>query len=91
MKIHNCNQQNHCFSSSVTDTKSNSSGIISWLQTYVNNCVYHFTQGQEPRIWQKRDRFGSPYWYAHDPITGRSIKSVTKDEVLVWLESVLYR
>ncbi len=40
----------------------------------------------EPRIWQKRDRFGNVWWYVYDPISHRSIQFSSEQEVRRWLE-----
>ncbi|MBI4779801.1 MAG: hypothetical protein HY785_00610 [Oscillatoriophycideae cyanobacterium NC_groundwater_1537_Pr4_S-0.65um_50_18] len=40
----------------------------------------------EPRIWQKRDRFGEVYWHVYDPIRDRHFRFTTEQEVRQWLE-----
>jgi hypothetical protein len=49
------------------------------------------TLGQEPRIWQSKDRFGQTWWHAYDPITKRFVCRDSEDEIRIWLEERYYR
>jgi hypothetical protein len=40
----------------------------------------------EPRIWQKRDRYGNLSWRLYDPSTRLSATFASEDEVRIWLE-----
>ena len=51
----------------------------------------YFSQRQEPKIWQKRDRYGNLYWVVYDPTTGHSSCFSSEQEVRVWLEQRYYR
>lgn len=44
----------------------------------------------EPRVWQKRDRFGQIYWQVYDPIRDRSARFSSEQEVRQWLEENFY-
>ncbi len=48
-------------------------------------------QENEPRVWQKRDRFGQTYWYGYDPVTGSSVCRSSEAEMRIWLEERYYR
>jgi hypothetical protein len=41
----------------------------------------------EPKIQQKRDRFGYAYWHTYDPMTSRTNYFETEHEVREWLEN----
>ena len=44
----------------------------------------------EPRVWQKRDRFGQTYWQVYDPIRDRFARFSSEQEVRQWLEQRHY-
>lgn len=91
MNAHSNDQPSNLISNSISSTEFNLSGVVAWLQNGWNGYVHLLVQGDRPRVWQKRNRFGMLQWYAHDPISGRSIQGVTENEALIWLESILYR
>ena len=65
------------------------------LTTFANNQLQflwrYFSQRLEPKIWQKRDRYGNSYWVVYDPTTGHSSCFSSEQEVRVWLEQRYYR
>jgi hypothetical protein len=45
----------------------------------------------EPRIQQKRDRFGHIYWHTYDPMTSQTRYFESEYEVCQWLEKRYYQ
>ncbi|BAT53231.1 hypothetical protein NOS3756_21900 [Nostoc sp. NIES-3756] len=43
---------------------------------------------QEIQVKQKVDRYGNQYWYAYDPITGKSFTSGSQADISMWIEQV---
>jgi len=43
------------------------------------------------QVWQTLDRCGNTWWYACDPVTGRSTCVATEDEMRVWIEQRYYK
>ncbi|BCL38805.1 hypothetical protein [Nostoc sp. MS1] len=43
---------------------------------------------QEIQVKQKVDRYGNQYWYAYDPITGKSFASGSQADIAMWIEQV---
>jgi hypothetical protein len=46
--------------------------------------------GDEPRIWQKRDRNGQLVWHVYDPATSRASQFASEAEVRSWLDQRYY-
>lgn len=55
-----------------------------FLQRVVNALFY----SPELQIWQKNDRNGNVYWYAHDPITGRIVCKYSENDMRIWIEKL---
>ncbi len=45
---------------------------------------------QEIEVRQKIDGYGNQYWYAYDPVTGKSFASGSEADISMWVEQ-LYR
>ncbi|MBE9166701.1 hypothetical protein IQ238_03860 [Pleurocapsales cyanobacterium LEGE 06147] len=59
-----------------------------WLwQTFLD---FWCSPSGEPRIWQRTDRFGNPYWRVYDPVSDRTIRFNDKQEVMIWLDERHY-
>ena len=43
---------------------------------------------QEVEVRQKIDRYGNQYWYAYDPVTGKSFASGSEADISMWLEQL---
>lgn len=52
----------------------------------VGSVLRTLTSSSEPRVWQTQDLSGQMFWNATDPVTGQSIKSVSADELRIWIE-----
>ena len=69
--------------------------LVAKLTTFANNQLQYlwryFNQRLEPKIWQKRDRYGNFYWVVYDPTTGHSSYFSSEQEVRIWLEQRYYR
>lgn len=63
------------------------SNLKSWLKRFCRVLMDIFANDPEPRIWEKYDRDGHPYWYVYDPVTGASGSFSSRAEVLSWLEA----
>lgn len=46
---------------------------------------------QECQVQQRVDRAGNAYWQAYNPVTGHSLISGSRTEVLAWIEQEFYR
>lgn len=46
--------------------------------------------GNEPKIWQTRDRDGNTWWHGCDRATGRSTCVATEDEMRAWIDRHYY-
>lgn len=44
-----------------------------------------------PRIWEVVDRSGKVSWQIYDPVSDRSLRFDTKEQVLIWLEERHHR
>lgn len=44
----------------------------------------------EIQVSKKVDRYGNQYWYAYDPVTGKSFASGSEVDISMWIEQ-LYR
>lgn len=62
----------------------------SWLHKVCTFVVDILTRNPEPKIFEKYDCNGNPYWYVYDPATGASAAFNSKAEILTWLESRYY-
>lgn len=63
----------------VAKTKSSINSILQYIATV-------FEQRQEPKVWQRSDRFGQTLWYGYDPATGRSVCRHSEGEIRIWIE-----
>lgn len=48
-------------------------------------------RGNEPRVWQRRDRTGKTWWHGYDPVSGRSTCLASEAEMRMWLEERYYQ
>ncbi len=73
------------------DTKKESSihTLASWIRK-IWQFISEDMNNREPQIWQRLSRDGTLYYYAYDPISGRSLNSASEDEVRMWLEELPY-
>ena len=70
------------------------SAIEGTWQWFVNRVVIAIKEhlvkgilnGSEPRIWQKCDRDGNPFWQVYDPVTDCSDSFSSERDVMVWIE-----
>ena len=64
----------------------------SWLKRIWQGFVKGFIldrfseKSSEPKIWQKRNRFGETFFQVYDPATDRYIYLNSEKEVRVWLD-----
>jgi hypothetical protein len=75
------NNAKKIFSAIAITLKSSLSYIWDILSTSLSN---------DPRIWQRRDRFGRVYWQVYDPIRDRTIIFNSEEEVRYWLDQRFY-
>ncbi|MEC4892917.1 MAG: hypothetical protein SAL07_13035 [Oscillatoria sp. PMC 1051.18] len=47
-------------------------------------------RSSEPRIYEKRDRYGKTYWQVYDPVTNFCYSFDSENEVRIWLERRYY-
>ena len=48
-------------------------------------------RNSEPKVCQRRDRYGNTFWHVYDPVTHRSSDFGSGADVLVWLEKRYYK
>lgn len=48
-------------------------------------------RNSEPKVCQKRDRYGNTFWHVYDPVTHRSSDFGSGADVLIWLEKRYYK
>ncbi|HEY9661724.1 MAG TPA: hypothetical protein V6C65_24980 [Allocoleopsis sp.] len=63
--------------------------LPSWL-TLWNRLIAPFMDRSEPKITQKRDRWGNVYYQVYDPTSGFSSAFQTEEEVRIWLDRRYY-
>jgi hypothetical protein len=73
------------------EVQSTRSTLSDWLNKSWTSLVHHLTRSHEPRICQKFDRTGQPYWQCYDPSTQQLIYCFSEDEIFDWLEQLPYR
>lgn len=61
-----------------------------WWHKISTLVIEILVRDSEPKIYEKYDRDGNPYWYVYDPVTGASAAFSSKSEILTWLESRYY-
>ncbi|HEY9670966.1 MAG TPA: hypothetical protein V6D11_05955 [Waterburya sp.] len=64
-------------------TKTNPSSLINSIWQYIATV---FEQRQEPKVWQRCDRYGQTLWYGYDPVTGWSVCRHSEGEIRIWIE-----
>ena len=64
-------------------TKTKPSSLINSIWLYIATV---FEQRQEPKVWQRCDRYGQILWYGYDPVTGRSVCRHSEGEIRIWIE-----
>lgn len=57
--------------------------VVAAIKEYL---VMGLMNGSEPRISQKRDRYGNPFWQVYDPVTDCSDSFSSERDVMVWIE-----
>jgi hypothetical protein len=62
-----------------------------WNLDWLWNKLFEIASHSEPRIIQKRDRYGNTYFQAYDPLTGHSGCFHTEYELRVWIERRYYQ
>lgn len=67
------------------DEKRNS-GFVSNLNRIWHKIVQSIVESNEPRLYSRKNRCGSPYWEIHDPIIGRRVFFSSEAEVRDWLD-----
>lgn len=60
-----------------------------WLHLW-NSLIAPLMNRSEPRITQKRDRWGNTYYQVYDPVSGFSSAFHTEEEVRIWLDRRYY-
>lgn len=84
-----------CGCSQLNRSVRKPTSLVAKLSTFASNqwqyLWSYFNQRLEPRVWQKRDRYGNLYWVIYDPTTGYSSSFSSEKEVRVWLEQRYYR
>ncbi|GAB4237220.1 MAG: hypothetical protein Kow00121_64350 [Elainellaceae cyanobacterium] len=60
------------------------------LEQLWNLLLDTFAKGSEPRIYQKRDRYGKVFFQVYDPISGRSSTLDSEQQVRMWLDQRYY-
>ena len=73
-----------------TQRSKQASNFRSGWQKFWNAVAAIFVQSSEPKIYQKRDRFGNLYFQVYDPQTGRSSVFNTEAEVRFWIDQRYY-
>ena len=73
------------FYPAVSSPKNGFNALLSQVQRFLNS------NPMEPRIQQKRDRFGHAYWRTYDPMTSQTKYFETENEVCQWLENRYYQ
>ena len=49
------------------------------------------TAEPELRVWHETDRQGNTWWYAYDPLTRRSTRQASEDDLRIWIEQRYYQ
>lgn len=60
-----------------------------WVQLW-KRLISPLVNRAEPKIYQKRDRWGNVYYQVHDPVSGFSGAFNTEEEVRIWLDRRYY-
>jgi hypothetical protein len=79
------------FTAHSSDTKHNSSRLVSCFSSGWAYLIDYFTRGHEPRVWQKRNSAGDVVYCAYDPYTGRSTYLTSDIDLRIWLEQLPYQ
>lgn len=72
---------------SIKESKPHRLLFLLWFGQIWKFLVDVLTSGSEPRIWERHDRTGKPYWYIYDPATHESVHCFSQAEIRTWLEN----
>ena len=65
--------------------------VLPLLRRAWSHFQYIFFMSNEPRIRQKKNRFGKIFWKIYDPVGKQSFRLDSEEDVLVWLEERHHR
>lgn len=74
-----------------SDTKSNSSRLMSWLSSVWDTLVQSLTRNHELKVWKKRTSADDIFYCAYDPYTGQTAYLTSDTDLRSWLESLPYQ
>ena len=77
--------------STIEPSRHTLKSTASFWQVLWQSLLHLPVQADEPRVWQRLDRFKNLYWQAYDPATGRSASYTSDAEMRAWLEELRYR
>jgi predicted DNA-binding transcriptional regulator AlpA len=63
-------------------------GMTGWVKTAIATWV---AQKSEPKVSEKRNRNGHPYYQVYDPVSNASATFSSEAEIRAWLEQRYYR
>ncbi|NJR58283.1 MAG: hypothetical protein HC769_05125 [Cyanobacteria bacterium CRU_2_1] len=75
----------------TAETEYKSSSKISIFDRLWQSLLNGFLGNSEPKIYQKRDRYGDVYFRVYDPMTGTSSSFKSEQEVRIWLDQRYYQ
>jgi hypothetical protein len=68
------------------------SNLSAQLNRLWHGILAHLDVSDEPRVWPSSHQTAEPpTWNSYDPVTGRSIYTVSESELRTWLEDLHYQ
>lgn len=89
-KVHDWQQDAENNQSSVRNTIANLGKKSAKSLHSLLSRLLRFDTNSEPKIWEKKDRFGKTYYRIYDPISDRNIYLNSEAEVRWWLDKHYY-
>lgn len=74
------------FRLSPSHSKPSQRSLVQQLSHAWSQMLAHLSPSSEPHVWATQDATGRTLWNAYDPITGRSLRQVSDEEMRIWLE-----